>query len=179
MTKPNLESERLLYKPLSLNHLSMEYVSWMNDLDVIRYLESGGDYTLEMLENYLKNVEQQEIFSWGIHLKNNGKHIGNIKIDPISIKHKRAEYGIMMGDKNEWGKGYAKEATSTILNYCFEELKLRKITLGVVLDNIAAYTLYQNIGFKTEGVLKSHSLHEGKYCDVVRMAIFKDDVKYD
>ena len=40
----------------------------------------------------------------GIHLKENCKHIGNIKIDPINKKHGTGEYGIMMGDKDEWGK---------------------------------------------------------------------------
>lgn len=68
----------------------------------------------------------------GITLKENGKHIGNIKIDPISKRHGTGEYGILIGDRNTWGKGYAAEATIGILKYCFQELGLRRITLEVI-----------------------------------------------
>jgi hypothetical protein len=56
----------------------------------------------------------------------------------------------MMGRKSEWGKGYAKEATKKILSYCFDEVELRKITLGVVIDNKSAFNLYKKIGFEID-----------------------------
>lgn len=167
-----IESKRLIFKPISLEHLSQDYVDWMNDPDVIRYLESGGDYSLSKLENYISEIVQRDIYFWGIHTKESKLHIGNIKIDPISVKHGRGEYGILLGRKSEWGKGFAKESTIRILNYCFDVLCLRKITLGVVADNIAALQLYKKLNFKQEGVYKSHSFHNGKYCDVIRMAKF-------
>lgn len=179
MKAPVLESDRLICKPLSLKHHSQEYVDWMNDPDVNRYLESGGDYTTEKLYSFLEDVEKKEILFWAIHLKSNGKHIGNIKIDPVIEKYGLAEYGIMMGRKSEWGNGYAGEATRRIIDYCFDEMGIRKITLGVVIDNKAAYGLYKKLGFRTEGIYKYHTLHEGKYCDVARMAIFNPDVDYE
>lgn len=170
---PLLESERLSYQPLSLKHLHVNYVQWLNDIDVYRYLETGGDYTLAMLEGYLKKVEgNPEMLFWAIHLKENGKHIGNIKIDPVSKKHGLGEYGIMMGDKTEWGKGYSKEATLRIIDYCFKEINLRKIILGVVSENENAVQLYKKIGFDIEGTYKKHAFYNGHYCDVLRMAIF-------
>jgi len=172
-----LETERLLLKPLSLEHLSVDYVNWLNDIDVYKYLETGSNYTFDMLKDYLGEVEKKDIYFWGIHLKNSNIHIGNIKIDPINIKHGTAEYGIMMGRKSEWGKGYAKEATLMIINYCFNELNLRKITLGVVIDNLPAFNLYKNIGFKIEGILKKQGKYDGKYCDVVLMSLFNKALK--
>ena len=41
----NLESERLIYTALSLNHCTQDYLDWMNDDDVVKHLVSGGDYT--------------------------------------------------------------------------------------------------------------------------------------
>ena len=58
MKAPVLTSERLVYKPLSYGHLSENYVSWMNDPEVIKYLETGGNYTIEMLKVYLNVVEK-------------------------------------------------------------------------------------------------------------------------
>lgn len=179
MKAPVLKSERLLYKPVSMEHLSQDYVEWMNDPEVNRYMESGGDYTLDKLKEFLSDVEQKDILFWGIHLKENGLHLGNIKIDPVYEKHGLGEYGIMMGRKSEWGKGYATEATNRIIDFCFEEIGLRKITLGVIIDNEPAFHLYKKLGFSIEGIYKKHSLHDGKYCDVARMALFNQNFTYD
>ncbi len=172
-----VETERLVLKPLSLDHLSQDYVDWLNDEEVYRYLETGGNYTMEMLREYLSEVEKKDIYFWGIQLKETGLHIGNIKIDPINTRHGLAEYGIIMGRRSEWGKGYAKEATIKIIDYCFYELNIRKLTLGVVADNNAAVMLYKRLGFEVEGVYKMHGFYQGKYCDIIRMALFNPSFK--
>jgi ribosomal-protein-alanine N-acetyltransferase len=168
-----LESDRLIFEPLTLNHLSQDYVDWLNDPEVFKYLETGGNYSLDMLADFLKQVEKQNIYFWAIRLKETKRHIGNIKIDPISIRNSNGEYGIMMGDRESWGKGYAYEASKRIIDYFFQEdLLLMKITLGVVANNVAAHKLYLKLGFKEEGCYHSHSIHNGEYLDVIRMAIF-------
>lgn len=155
-----------------MSHLSQEYVDWLNDAEVYKYLESGGDYTLGKLQEYIQDVIQKDIFFWGIHIQNTGQHIGNIKIDPINQRHGLGEYGILMGEKSEWGKGYAKESSLKVIDFCFNDLNIRKLTLGVVADNISAVHLYKKIEFIEEGIFKNHCLYQGKYCDMIRMAIF-------
>lgn len=175
---PILESERLLYNPISLNHCSQSYVDWLNDPEVYQFLETGGDYTMSKLKNYLSEItKNSDILFWAIHEKKNGIHIGNIKIDPISKKHGFGEYGILMGEKEYWGRGYAKEASMTIINYCFKEVGLRKIILGVVEKNNPAIELYKKLGFELEGVYKKHGLYNSTYCDIYRMAIFNPTKK--
>ena len=87
-----LETERLVLKPLSLEHLTKEYIDWLNDEMVYRYLETGGNYTKAMLEDYLKDVVKKDIFFLAIHLKNNNLHIVKIKIDKVNFKNGIAEY---------------------------------------------------------------------------------------
>lgn len=169
-----LESERLLYEPLSLKHLSTTYVNWLNNDKVNKYLESGGDYTLKKLESFLKEQEQKEILFWAILIKESKKHIGNIKIDPIDAEFNSGEYGIMMGDTTEWGKGYAKEASLKIINYCFNDLKLSKITLGVVDQNKAALKLYENMGFERNAIINNFGVYKGEVCDSIRMIKYND-----
>ena len=118
---PVLISERLIMKPLGLDFLSNNYLNWMQDEKVIKYMGSGGEnYSMQMLKNYLNEVEKKKIFFWAIILKKNKKHIGNIKIDPINYKNLVGEYGIMIGDKKNWGKGFGKEASKKVINYCWE-----------------------------------------------------------
>ena len=176
---PNLESERLYYYPISLNHCSQRYVDWLNDPKVYQFLETGGDYTMSKLKNYLSEIcKNPQIFFWGIHKKENGKHIGNIKIDPINTKHGYGEYGILMGDKIEWGKGYAFEASMTVIDFSFNILRLRKMCLGVVNENYPAMNLYNKLGFKVEGVYKNHGIYNGKYLDIIRMALFNQNLNF-
>jgi len=175
---PILESDRLKLIPLGLAHHSESYVLWMNDPEVNFFLESGGDYTLDKLHDFLKGVESANILFWAIHIKKSNKHIGNIKIDPINLKHRYAEYGIMIGDRHEWGKGYAKEASILVLNFCFsKKIDLRKVNLGVHVKNTGAVELYKKIGFNVEGQLKKHVETNDGYDDILRMAIFNS--KYD
>ncbi len=167
----DLESERLLFRRLSKAHISEDYVSWLNDPEVYKYLETGGNYTLDMLKDYIEEQYNKEIYFWAIHLKDSKKHIGNIKIDPIDLKNNSGEYGILLGDKENWGKGYAKEASKRIVEYCFKELSLSKITLGVIEDNVGAVNLYKKMGFTIDEIKKDIGVYNGKLCNAIRMSI--------
>lgn len=170
---PSLNTERLLLQPLGLDFLSENYLNWIKDNQIVEFMESGGNhYTIEMLKEYLTNIENQKTFSWAIVLKKNKSHIGNIKIDPINSKNLYGEYGIMIGDKSSWGKGYAKEASNEVIKFCFNELSLRKINLGVISNNKKALNLYKSLGFIQEGIFKEHVLLNDTYTDMVRMALF-------
>lgn len=152
--------------------ISEEYLSWMNDPEVFLYLETGGNYSMNELQEYVKLSVEKKILFWAITIKGSGKHIGNIKIDPVSQRHGTGEYGILLGNRAEWGKGYAAEATTGLIKYCFERLGIRKINLGVVKDNVGAVRLYERLGFKTEGEFVEHGFYNGKYCNTLRMAVF-------
>ena len=91
MKNIDLESERLIFKRLSHDHASTEYLNWINDPEVNMYLETKGNYTMDMLKSYIEQQYSNEVFFWAIHLKDSNKHIGNIKIDPINFEHNSGE----------------------------------------------------------------------------------------
>ena len=62
MKAVNLETKRLFLERLTLKHLSKKYVDWLNDPEVYKFLESGGDYSIKKLEEYLAEQEQKDIF---------------------------------------------------------------------------------------------------------------------
>lgn len=164
-----LVTERLILRPISRQHCTFQYVTWLNDERVYKFLDTRGGYSLEMLQKYIEKVIANDVLMWAIHLLENDKHIGNIKIDPINNELKTGEYGILMGERSEWGKGYAKEASEAVINYCFEEIGLRKISLGVVTDNEKAIRLYLGLGFQNERILPSKVIYDGISYDVLRM----------
>jgi [ribosomal protein S5]-alanine N-acetyltransferase len=170
---PFLQTERLILKKVTAEDCSDRYLSWLHDHEVNRYLDSGlFPQSLQELSNYVNAVAPHTIFL-AIYTKGSLNHIGNIKIDSIDFRNGLGEYGILMGEKEEWGKGYAKEATIAVLQHCFEKLNLRKVTLGVVEDNVLAVKLYQKLGFIVEGTFREHKYYDGAYRNVLRMSLFR------
>ena len=82
-----------------------------------------------------------------------------------------------MGDKTNWSKGYAKEASKRVLKYCFEELKLSKITLGVIQENTSAVKLYEKIGFTIDVIKKDTGTYNNKLSNSLRMSINAENFK--
>jgi [ribosomal protein S5]-alanine N-acetyltransferase len=173
-----LHTERLTLVPMQLHFANERYLAWLNDAEVNKYLEIFTVQTLPNLISYVKHAVEAKFYFWAITLTDNGKHIGNIKIDPINKIHQYGEYGILLGDKSEWGKGYAKEASQVVIDYCFNALDLRKVNLGVVTQNTAAVELYKQLGFVVEGTYKHHGNYQGEYCDLLRMAVFNKKYNY-
>lgn len=168
-----LETERLILEPIGIEHCTETYLGWLNDPEVYRWLETRGSQTMPMLKEYINQQIANETYMWAIKIKSLQKHIGNIKVDPINVMHSLGEFGILMGDKAEWGKGYAREASLEIMDNFFEKPEpLRKITLGVVDQNEAAVKLYKNLGFEVEGMYKDHVCYDDKYYSILRMAKF-------
>ncbi len=166
-----LETKDLILTPITEAHCNDAYLSWFYDKEVQQHLVTGlMPVTLDDLHQYFKNTKNNRVFL-AIHLKDDLRHIGNIKLDDIDHYHGLAEYGILMGDKNEWGKGYAKQASAAIIDYGFKQLNLRKITLGVNAENIVAVHLYEKLGFAKEALFKEHWYRDGKYQDIIRMGL--------
>tara|TARA_Y100000766_G_C18826246_1_gene565655 strand:- start:599 stop:1132 length:534 start_codon:yes stop_codon:yes gene_type:complete len=170
MKNIDIESHRLSFRRLSNNYVSEDYVSWLNDVEVNMFLETRGNYNLKKLSLYVERLYKNEAFFWAIIRKDNGKHIGNIKIDPIDFKTSTGEYGILIGDKGSWGQGFAKESTIRILDFCFNDLKLSKISLGLIEENIKAFKLYKKIGFQIDEI-KSAGIYNNKFCNSLRMSL--------
>jgi len=63
------------------------------------------------------------------------------------------------------GKGIGSKATKWIVNYGFLKLNLNKIYLVTNEDNIAAYKIYENLGFKLEGLLRNHKWKNNRFVD--------------
>lgn len=171
-----LETERLFLYKIDVNHCNHTYLSWLHNPEVTKFLEAGRyPETLDSLRTFVEGFSNTESLFLAIHIKDNDKHIGNIKIDSISRIHQTAEYGILLGESTEWGKGYALEASLVVLNHCFRRLNLRKITLGVIAGNVGAVKLYkEKLKFVEEGLYRKHVFCDGKYMDVIRMATFNN-----
>lgn len=169
--KINIVGDRVFLNKLNQKNVTKEYCNWLNNPEVNKYLETRKT-TIAELKKYIreKNTNPNCLFL-GIFLKENNKHIGNIKLEPINFKNKKATLGILIGDKNYWGKEIGKEAMRLVLNYALEKLNLKELNLGVISENKRAIALFKKVGFKIDHIEKNSIRHGNKLFDKLVMSI--------
>lgn len=129
-------------------------------------------YDFEHLK-WLNQIDKNDIH---LIIKVKDEKAGIINITKIDYKNEKCEYGIAL-DPEYTGKGIAYKASRLLLDYVFNNLKIRKIYLEVFSDNPRAKSLYEKIGFKQEGYFKEEVFKNGKFRDVIRMACYKSEWK--
>jgi RimJ/RimL family protein N-acetyltransferase len=171
-----IEGELVRLRPLTPDDLNDVYLSWLHDPDVTRYMEAGRfPTTLDDLRAYYDAHQPPDHVLWAIETVSSGTHIGNLTLD-FDWVHRRAELGIMVGERGLWGQGFGPEAVRLAVRWAFTRLNLRKVGLGVLAVNAGAIRAYEKAGLHEEGRLREHAFCEGQYVDVVRMAIFRNEV---
>src|SRR3990170_8209556 len=169
MYHPFIAGKKLYLRGLERSDLAGDYFQWLNDLEVTKFMDSGVfPNTPEKMEEFYRNtaLSNNNVIFAIIDIESE-KHIGNIKLGPISWISRVSPLGIMIGDKDFWGKDYGYESIKLVLDYAFKRLNLHKVTLGVVEKNEAALAVYKKAGFRVEGHAKSQFYHNGGYCDSI------------
>ena len=147
-----IKGERIYFRTLTEKDASRRYCQWLNDPQVNQYLETKVA-TITGLKKYIKakNKDPNCLFL-GIFSKKNNQHIGNIKLEPLDFKKKKAFLGVLIGDKNYWGKGIGTEATKLIVDYCFYKLNLNKAEAAMIAENIGSFKIHEKLGFKVDKI---------------------------
>lgn len=170
-----LQGKLIHLKPIALADVTNTYLSWLQDPQVMSGLATSG-YTLEGLEQYVaQRLNDPTVAFFTIRSNEGDIHIGNIKLEVTDQKALVSDLGLLIGNKDFWGKGIGYEACKLAIQHGFEEMKLRKIFLAVYENNPSAKKLYEKLGFKLEGTLRKHVLVDGVYYDKHFMGLFKEE----
>ncbi len=95
----------------------------------------------------------------------------------INHFHRTAEFGIMIGEKECWGKGYGTEATRLVLDYGFSSLGLHNIMLRAFSFNERALRAYRRAGFREFGRRREAIRLGGQAYDDVQMDCLATEFK--
>jgi len=172
-----LRGERVHLRPLTEADATPAYVSWLNDPETTKYLESGRRVeTVESIRDYIRKYEGRNgVLFLAIMLNDGDVHVGNIKLDRIDWTHRHATLGIMIGAAAARGKGIGGEAIVLALRHAFRVMKLHRVDLGVTEDNLPGIRCYRKIGFVEEGRLRESTLRDRGYIDVLWMSVLSHE----
>lgn len=153
------------------------WAKWYNDIDISIpesnvYDVISKENTFGSIEWYLEN--DQLIFT--ITDKSSGKSIGIIELETDS-ESRTGSFGIIIGEKEYWGRGYGMEATLLILDYAFNTLNINNMMLGVYAFNKRAFSLYKRIGFKEIGRKREFQAIGGRRYDMIMMDMLASEFR--
>ncbi|HEU4439320.1 MAG TPA: GNAT family protein [Methylomirabilota bacterium] len=175
MLGPIIEGERVRLEPPRAEYFP-SYERWFADMEVTRYLLYRFPFTpkaeAEWLEEAGKDPHQ---VIWAIVLRHNGKLIGNTAIEKIDWRNRRGETGIVIGEKDEWGKGYASEAMRLRTRYGFRELGLESLTTHVIIPNDGSRRGLERAGYRQCGVRRHYYFIDGRWHDAWMGEVLRDE----
>lgn len=155
------------------------FVEWLNDPDVRRGIAVFLPMSLAREEKWFDTMIARpvETHPFAIELKKGRGWIliGTCGFHDIDWISRKAELGIMIGDKRQWNKGLGTEAMELLLQHGFETLNLHRIYLKVFADNKGAIRSYEKAGFVHEARLREAHFGEGHYKDDLIMSVLRSE----
>jgi len=165
-----VETERLVLKPHRMSNLRRLH-AWENDAELLHYNDDQPEdrppQSMQTTRKFLERIIEQrpgETIHYAIHLRGNDRFIGNGMI-AMRAHHRTARLGVTIGDRDEWGKGYAREALEAVIRFCFETLDLNRIGVEVYEFNERSIRLFETLGFRREGIVRENVWKRGEFAD--------------
>ncbi|MFZ5559487.1 MAG: GNAT family N-acetyltransferase [Patescibacteria group bacterium] len=168
-----LEGKKVILRPVNKETDLQKSLKWINDPGIRQFISVFLPTNKKQEEEWFDREEKNNV-RLAIETKE-GKYIGNISLAGIDYRHGIAEVGIFIGEKQYWNRGYGTDATMILLEYAFNVLNLRKIKWRAFAFNGRSIDCSKKCGYKVEAVLKKEWFKDGKYVDMVCLAIFKKD----
>lgn len=164
-----LIGEKIYLKLLKPEDVTTSYVNWLNDEEINQFLECRWKpHTLEEIKEYVDKIDSDESnYLFGIYIKEINEYVGNIKIGEINKNHRYADIGLLIGNKNAWGKGYGSEAIKLVTQFAKNELNLNKLVAGIYGNNIGSYKAFIKSGYQEAARYKKHRYYKGNYIDEI------------
>lgn len=126
-----------------------------------------------VLDKIANNVTEDYL---AICLKETETMIGYISLSNIDYRNSRAYWsGIVIGDKEYQGQGYASQAIYLLLEYAFDELGLHRVLGEWLPQHKVSLFLAKMMGFRQEGLLREYVYKGGKRHDLILMSILKPE----
>src|SRR3972149_768293 len=173
----------IIGKRLRLRHAERSdipiFVRWLNDPEVRAGISAYLPLSLVEEEKWFEKSQERppEERNLCIEVKQGDDWllIGTTSFFDFNWRTRKAEIGIMIGEKSFWNQGYGTETMLLMLQHGFETLNLHRIYLKVYATNPRAIRSYEKVGFVHEGRLREAHYADGVYADDLVMSMLRPE----
>lgn len=172
---PVINGEKISLRPITREDTG-RIVAWRNKPSVYRHFIFRQPFTRQLHENWLTTkVDTGKVIQYVIVDKENGHSVGSVYFRDLDPENESAEYGIFIGEEEYLGRGFGTESARLFTRFGLDVLKLHRISLRVLAGNDIARRSYEKAGFITEGQFRHMVKLDGKYQDVIFMAMLNEE----
>ena len=154
------------------------FLEWLNDDEVSRFLSQRAPLSLPAEERWFERMleaQGKDGYHFVICRLDDSRPIGTAGLFDLDLVNGKAGFGIAIGEKDHWGKGYGTDALNAICDFGFGELRLERIWLDVYASNERARRSYEKAGFTVEARMRRAHFTHGAHVDVLGMALLRDE----
>jgi RimJ/RimL family protein N-acetyltransferase len=154
------------------------FVRWLSDARTTGYIGARSPIGLAMEERWFEDLldhHGRDRWFFVICRLEDERPVGSLDLREIGQTNGGAGLGIVIGDPADTGQGYGSDALSVLLDFGFGELRLERVWLEVFEFNERARHVYERLGFVHEATLRHAIFHAGRYLDLQRMAILREE----
>ena len=151
-------------------------VAWLNDPEVTYYLTERYERSPDA-STWLSDGPANG-FADGVRLAvetKDGAHVGAVNLYRLQPEDRKGGLGIIIGEKEHWGRGYGSDAIVTLLGFAFREMNLNRVWLTVMDGHERAIACYRSCGFREEARRRREVYKHGRYWDFIVMGILRDE----
>lgn len=173
----HLVGKKVYLSPIDKENDIPKYTKWLNDLDVSARLGGAAVlYTEEYEREFLENG-QKGAMHYAIIRASDDTLLGNASLFEFNHIHRKAQIGLFIGDRENRGKGYGREAMGLLLAYAYGVMNIHNVMLQAFSFNENAIGLYESLGFREIGRRRESYFFKGVYYDEVFMELLDTDFK--
>tara|TARA_B100000795_G_scaffold83618_1_gene60711 strand:- start:578 stop:1180 length:603 start_codon:yes stop_codon:yes gene_type:complete len=170
------KQQKISLEILSLGHISSNYLGWVNNPVLTKYLEIGDvKLTKNDLENYILNSPKDGRRNYAIMTSESKHHIGNGSIYNINTQDNSYEIGHLLGDENFSSGLCHSMAMFELHKIALLELGLEKCCGVVHKENVEMRLNNKFFGYKEIGPVKHYLQKTNKYFDGIKLELHKED----
>ncbi|MBE6022607.1 MAG: GNAT family N-acetyltransferase [Cellulosilyticum sp.] len=173
-----IETERLILRRFEYTDDEAMLKYWVAD-EKIQSLYSEPVYSTKdevkgLLDKYIGSYDKNDYYRWAIIEKTTDECIGQIAYFLVDNKNNFAEIEYCIGSDFQC-RGYATEATKSVIAYGFNEMNLHKVQICTKTINTPSKRVIEKCGFVYEGTLRDYFYMNGEYVGRLYFSILRNE----
>jgi len=137
----------------------------LGEEEMIRWLES---------ERCVRLMTPGQLFYLGIHSIEHNKLVGIMTMGFIDDRRLQANLTVKITPTFQ-RQGFATEALSALLHFCFDKIRLHRVTAFCDSESIASWRLLDTVGMRREGELQKDRFENGKWGNTLLYALLQEE----
>ncbi len=173
-----LKGKHVILKVLTREDvIESDWYGWFNDEDLCKTLQKH--YFPTTMESQIAFWEQNvrsanDKIQLGICRINSDRIVGIISLNNIDYINRKAEFSVIIGDRDAQNVVIFTESCKLLLNHGFYSLNLNRIYGGGISKDLANM-MCRVLNFQEEGIRRQEVYKNGKYFDAYYYGILRDE----